>query len=109
MLYTSTRDKSVKVESAYAIAQGISKDGGLFVPTEIPQIDKSFIDSLVPLSYIERAKKVLSLYLTDFTAEEIDMCVSGAYAEGKFSSDKVAPVKKISEGENILELWRGPT
>ncbi len=109
MLYTSTRDKSVKVESAYAIAQGISKDGGLFVPTEIPQIDKSFIDSLVPLSYIERAKKVLSLYLTDFTAEEIDMCVSGAYAEGKFSSDKVAPVKKIKEGENILELWRGPT
>ena len=109
MLYTSTRDKSVKVESAYAIAQGISKDGGLFVPTEIPQIDKAFIDSLVPLSYIERAKKVLSLYLTDFTSEEIDMCVSGAYAEGKFSSDKVAPVKKIKEGENILELWRGPT
>lgn len=109
MLYTSTRDKSVKVESAYAIAQGISKDGGLFVPTEIPQIDKSFIDSLVPLSYIERAKKVLSLYLTDFTAEEIDMCVSGAYAEGKFSSSKVAPVKKTKEGENILELWRGPT
>ncbi|MBQ1995523.1 MAG: threonine synthase, partial [Clostridia bacterium] len=35
--------------------------------------------------------------------------VSGAYAEGKFSSDKVAPVKKIKEGENILELWRGPT
>ncbi|MBQ4267151.1 MAG: threonine synthase [Clostridia bacterium] len=109
MLYTSTRDKSVKVESAYAIAQGISKDGGLFVPTEIPQIDKSFIDSLVPLSYIERAKKVLSLYLTDFTAEEIDMCVSGAYADGKFSSSKVAPVKKTKEGENILELWRGPT
>ncbi len=109
MLYTSTRDKSVKVESAHAIAQGISKDGGLFVPTEIPQIDKAFIDSLVPLSYIERAKKVLSLYLTDFTAEEIDMCVCGAYAEGKFSSDKVAPVKKIKEGENILELWRGPT
>ena len=109
MLYTSTRDKSVKVESAYAIAQGISKDGGLFVPTEIPQIDKAFIDSLVPLSYIERAKKVLSLYLTDFTAEEIDMCVSGAYADGKFSSSKVAPVKKIKEGENILELWRGPT
>ena len=27
MLYTSTRDKSVKVTSAQAIAQGISKDG----------------------------------------------------------------------------------
>ncbi len=109
MLYTSTRDKSVKVESAYAIAQGISKDGGLFVPTEIPAIDSEFISELQKLSYIERAKKVLALYLTDFTEEELSMCVGGAYKKGKFSSDKVAPLKKIKEGENILELWRGPT
>ncbi len=109
MFYTSTRDKNVKVTSAQAIAQGISKDGGLFVPTEIPEISKEFVESLVPLSYIERAKKVLSLYLTDYTADEIDMCVSGAYAEGKFSSDKVSPIKRTSDGKNILELWRGPT
>ena len=109
MLYTSTRDKNVHVSSSQAIAQGISKDGGLFVPESIPQIDKDFIDSLVGLDYISRAKKVLSLYLTDFTAEEIDMCVSGAYAKGKFSSDKVSPVKKIADGGNVLELWRGPT
>ncbi len=109
MLYTSTRDKSVKVSSAQAIAQGISKDGGLFVPESIPAINKEFIDSLVSLNYIERAKKVLSLYLTDYTKEEIDMCVSGAYQKGKFSSDKVSPIKRIAEGENILELWRGPT
>lgn len=109
MLYTSTRDKSVKVSSAQAIAQGISKDGGLFVPEEIPAIDSSFIDSLVGKSYIERAEKVLSLYLTDYTAEEIRACVSGAYAPGKFSSEKIAPVKTIAAGENILELWRGPT
>ena len=109
MLYTSTRDKSVHVTSSEAIAQGISKDGGLFVPEEIPQIDKAFIDSLVGLDYISRAKKVLSLYLTDFTEEEIDMCVSGAYAKGKFSSDKVSPLKKIADGGNVLELWRGPT
>ncbi len=109
MLYTSTRDKNVKVTSAEAIAQGISKDGGLFVPMEIPAISKEFIDSLVPLSYIERAKKVLSLYLTDYSAEEIDMCVSGAYAEGKFSSEKVSPIERTADGKNILELWRGPT
>ena len=109
MLYTSTRDKNVKVSSAQAIAQGISKDGGLFVPTEIPAISKEFIDSLVPLSYIERAKKILALYLTDYTEEELDMCVSGAYAEGKFSSEKVSPIKRTADGKNILELWRGPT
>ncbi len=109
MLYTSTRDKSVKVTSAQAIAQGISKDGGLFVPETIPAISSDFIESLVGLDYISRAKKVLSLYLTDYTEDEIDMCVSGAYAAGKFSSDKVSPIKTITKGENILELWRGPT
>ncbi len=109
MLYTSTRDKSVKVTSAVAITQGISAEGGLFVPEEIPSIDKSFIDSLVSLDYISRAKKVLSLYLTDFTEEEIDYCVSGAYAKGKFSSEKVAPVVTTKNGKQILELWHGPT
>ncbi|MBQ3136516.1 MAG: threonine synthase [Clostridia bacterium] len=109
MLYTSTRDKNVKVTSAQAIAQGISADGGLFVPESIPQIDSDFIDSLVGLDYISRAKKVLSLYLTDYTEEEIEYCVSGAYAAGKFSSEKISPINTIAKGENILELWRGPT
>lgn len=109
MLYTSTRDKSVHVSSSQAIAQGISKDGGLFVPEEIPQISAEFVQSLVGLDYITRAKKVLSLYLTDFSAEEIDRCVNGAYAAGKFSSEKVAPLKTIKNGADILELWRGPT
>ena len=109
MLYTSTRDNSVKVNSADAIVHGISSDGGLFVPTEIPKIDASFISELVPLDYISRAKKVLKLYLTDFTEEEIAMCVEGAYKEGKFSSEKVAPLHKYNENAEILELWRGPT
>lgn len=109
MLYTSTRDKSVKVTSAEAIAHGISGEGGLFVPTELPQISPEFIESLVGESYISRCEKVLSLFLTDYTPEEISLCVNGAYSKGKFSSEKVAPVKKIAEGENILELWRGPT
>ena len=38
MYYKSTRNSTVKVDSAQAIAQGISKDGGLFVPSEIPSI-----------------------------------------------------------------------
>ncbi len=109
MYYTSTRDKSVRVTAAQAIAKGISSEGGLFVPTEIPQISLDFIKGLVPLSYIERAKAILKLYLTDFTDEELAMCVEGAYKEGKFSSEKVAPLYKLSNTANVLELWRGPT
>ncbi len=109
MFYTSTRNKNIRVSSAQAIAQGISEDGGLFVPEYIPEIDSQFIDSLVSLDYISRAKKILSLYLTDYTQEELDYCVGGAYAEGKFSSKKISPIRRIDGGKNILELWRGPT
>lgn len=109
MYYTSTRDKSVRVTASEAITKGISSDGGLFVPTEIPKISEDFIKELIPLSYIERAKRVLSLYLTDFTDEEISYCVEGAYKDGKFSSDKVSPLYKLADGEFVLELWRGPT
>jgi len=109
MLYTSTRDKNLKVESSVAISRGISAEGGLFVPCEIPSVSLQFLQDMIPLSYIERAKKVLSLYLTDFTAEEISYCVEGAYGAGKFSSDKVAPLVPLEDGVEVLELFRGPT
>lgn len=109
MLYTSTRDKSVHVSSAQAIAQGISADGGLFVPEEIPKLTMDQLAALAQLDYIERAKAVLSLYLTDYTPEELDACVRGAYAPGKFSSPKVAPLAQLSDHIHVLELWKGPT
>lgn len=109
MLYTSTRDKNVHVSSAQAIAQGISAEGGLFVPEDIPKLSLDQIAMLAKLDYIERAKAVLSLYLTDFTPEELDQCVRGAYAPGKFSSPKVAPIAHLSDNIHMLELWRGPT
>lgn len=109
MLYTSTRDKSIKVESADAIAHGISEEGGLFIPVEIPKISKDDIKELVGMDYIGRAKKILSLYLTDFSEDEIDYCVNGAYAKGKFSDEKIAPLHTLSDKAEILELWKGPT
>ncbi len=109
MLYTSTRDKSIKVESAAAIAHGISKEGGLFIPVEIPKISKDDINELVGMDYIGRAKKILSLYLTDFSEDEIDYCVNGAYAKGKFSDEKIAPLHTLGDKAEILELWKGPT
>ncbi len=109
MLYTSTRDKSISVESSYAISHGISKEGGLFVPVEIPKISLDDISRLVNCSYVERAKEILSLYLTDFSQEEIEYCVNGAYASGKFSDEKIAPLYTLNSTTEILELWKGPT
>jgi len=109
MFYTSTRDRSIRVSSSQAIAHGISSEGGLFVPEEIPQLSKEDIRHLTELDYMGRAKEILSLYLTDFTAEEIDACVKGAYGMNKFSSEKIAPLHTLEDGVEILELWKGPT
>ena len=109
MFYTSTRDSSVRVTASKAIADGISREGGLYIPETIPSLSMDDIKALCSADYKTRAKKVLGLYLTDFTEEELSMCVEGAYKAGKFSSDKVAPLYKLSDTANVLELWRGPT
>ena len=109
MFYTSTRDNNVKVTASKAITDGISPDGGLYIPESIPQLSAEEIKSLCDVDYKERAKKVLGLYLTDFTKEELDYCVEGAYKDGKFASEFVAPVVKLHDNVSILELFKGPT
>lgn len=109
MLYTSTRDSSVRVKSAEAIAKGISDDGGLFVPTEIPKLTEKMILDLVDKNYMERAAEILSMYLSDFTIEELTEYARGAYGNGKFGNGNPVPLAKIDENANMLELWHGPT
>ena len=109
MLYTSTRNSNVRVTASKAITDGISPDGGLYIPVEIPAVSLEDIKNLCSVGYKERAKKILGLYLSDFTAQELDMCVEGAYADGKFSSEFVAPTVKLHDNISVLELFKGPT
>lgn len=109
MLYTGTRDNSIRVGASEAIAKGICDDGGLFVPVDIPKLSLSDIKKIGNLPYKKRAEKILKLWLTDFSKEELELCIESAYEESKFSSDKIAPLKKLNGRESVLELWRGPT
>ncbi|MCD7723672.1 MAG: threonine synthase [Clostridiales bacterium] len=109
MFYTSTRDKSVKLTASQAILKGISDEGGLLVPAQLSHITLEKIAEMAKLSYIERAKIILSEFLTDFTPEELDSCLAGAYEKSKFSSEAIAPTVHIDGSKNILELWHGPT
>ncbi len=108
MNYVSTRDKSVKVTAAKAISQGISVEGGLFVPDTFPALTGEDFKTLCGLDYIGRAKYILGSFLNDFTDEEVDYCVKGAYT-GSFDNELPAPISLIGENANILELWHGPT
>ena len=46
MNYVSTRDKNNRVSSAEAIAHGISKEGGLFVPESFPKFSGEDFENL---------------------------------------------------------------
>ena len=109
MNYTSTRGISTECEaSAYAIKTGLAKDGGLFMPETIPSLDKREIEELIALPYAERAAKVLSKFLTDYTYEELLADTESAYCEASFGAHP-APVTKIDDETYMLELWHGPT
>lgn len=108
MIYRSTRDKEVSIKSAQAIVKGISQDGGLFVPFEFPALSLEDLSELADMDYNKRAVKILSRFLTDFTLEEIEDCVSKAYTAEKFGSN-ITPLLKLCSGEYVLELWHGPT
>lgn len=109
MYYKSTRNSSVNVTSAQAIAQGISKDGGLFVPSELPKITLDDVKALGDMTYAQRAFFVFSKYLTDFTETEIKYCVESAYNTKNFDSENIAELAHLFDGTYMLELWHGPT
>ena len=88
---------------------GLSRDGGLLTPCEIPQVGRAFLESLVPASYQERAAKIMSLYLTDYTEAELKSFADNAYGPDKFDTAAVAPVRKVDDRTYCLELWHGPT
>ena len=107
MDYFSTRGGAERVSSAAAILKGLASDGGLFVPASFPQMPLSAIEELAGLSYEERAVRILRLFLTDYTEEEIEGCVRRAYSH-TFDDVRRAPVTSVGELE-VLELWHGPT
>ncbi len=109
MEYVSTRDKSRKVSAAYAIANGIAPDGGLYCPTSFPTLAAEDWHALANMDYKGRSALVLGKFLTDFSAEELAGYAAKAYADDKFGGKDTAPVVPLADGKHMLELWHGPT
>ncbi len=109
MNYNSTRNSKVEKSSKFAIANGISEEGGLFVPSQIPSLSLKELENMASSSYKVIAKTVLSKFLTDFSNQEVENCVNNAYTSKKFGSDEIAPLHKLNGTASVLELWHGPT
>ena len=111
MRYKSTRNSQLRLEASQVIAQGISEEGGLFVPESFPDLSGE-LPALAKLDYPALAKAIFSKFLTDFTEAEIEACVSRAYTPEKFGGPcpvKLVPLSDGGEEKLLLELWHGPT
>ena len=100
MFYNSTRNSDVKVNSA--ITQGISVEGGLFVPESIPQLTLDEIKAIGDMKYADRAAYVFAKYLTDFTDAEIHYCTDNAYSTANFETESIAEIAHLFDGTYML-------
>ncbi|MCD8052565.1 MAG: threonine synthase [Lachnospiraceae bacterium] len=106
LYYKSTRSDDTRLTASQAILQGLSRDGGLFVPSFIPKLDVS-LETLSHMSYQQIAYEVMKLFFTDFTEEELRGCIERAY-DSKFDTKEIAPLVKKGDAW-FLELFHGAT
>jgi threonine synthase len=99
----STRNGRDGLEASSAILQGIAPDGGLYVPEYFPRLKD--LGDITNAAYSELCARVLSPFFSDI--DNLSSLTKSAYE--RFDDKDVAPLKKISDGEFVLELWHGPT
>ena len=105
MQYLSTRNNKLKESFLNILFQGLSKEGGLYLPSEWPSIS---IEKLIGKNYQEVAHAVIYPYIKESISEdELSLILKKTY--NNFDHDKVAPLIKIEKNKYILELFYGPT
>lgn len=103
-MYVSTRGTE-KLTASQAILKGLSSDGGLFLPEKIQKLNLNI--EYFKKDYKQIAFDVFSLFLDDFTPEEIDFVVNSAYCKENFN-EKFVGFKNFGD-VSFLELYHGPT
>ncbi len=108
MKYISTRGQAPELTFEEAMLTGLARDGGLYLPAEIPVMSQDEIAALAGLSYEEIAFRVMWPYVSgSFAEDEFKEIIARAY-EG-FGHDARAPLKQLNENHFLLELFHGPT
>lgn len=108
MRYVSTRGNAPELTFEEAMLTGLARDGGLYVPAEIPQLSADEIASMAGLPYEEVAFRVMRHFVgASFTDAEFRGCIERAYAG--FGHAARAPLVQLGPNHHLLELFHGPT
>ena len=105
MNYISTRGGVQPVAFQDAVLMGLAEDGGLLIPTSIPQVADRLADWR-PLDYADLAYEVIRLFAVDVPEGDLRGLIEKSY-KGPFGP-QVAPTVRVG-AVHVLELWHGPT
>ena len=78
MEYISTRNSDSKVSFSQAVEHGLAPDGGLYIPSQLPNL-KPHLDSWSVLSYPELCKAFFALFATDIPKTALDEIIDRSY------------------------------
>ena len=108
MQYISTRGSAPHLLFEEAMLTGLARDGGLYVPQEIPQMSMGDIKALCGLSYEEVAFHVMRPYIGSTFGDEVFFDIINA-AYKSFDHASRAPLVELENNHFLLELFHGPT
>ena len=103
MKYYSTNNRNTQVSFRQAILKGLADDEGLFMPERITPLSKEILSNLKSLSFQDIAFEISK----NFIEEEIPPNDLLSIIESSITFE--APVVKLADNLNILELFYGPT
>ncbi len=108
MQYVSTRGTAPVLTFEDAMLTGLARDGGLYLPAEIPTLSADDISAMAGQSYEQIAFRVMRPFTGDtFTDAEFRGLIDKAYAG--FGHAARAPLVQLGPNHFLLELFHGPT
>ena len=106
MKFLSTRAETGPHSFSEAVKVGLAPDGGLFVPSELPDLSQE-LHSWAGESYAKVCYRFFKRFATDIEDGELESLIANAYT--KFDDAKLAPLIELDDKISVLELFHGPT
>jgi threonine synthase len=107
--YLSTRGDTTPRGFSDILLEGLAPDGGLYLPASYPPADPATLESWRGLPYAELAFRILSLYIDDIPAADLQRLCAATYTEQTFGTPQITPLKALEDGLYLEALSNGPT
>ncbi|MBI3369501.1 MAG: threonine synthase [Burkholderiales bacterium] len=109
MKYLSTRGDTAQRSFCEILLEGLAPDGGLYLPAEYPKVNDATLTRWRALSYPRLAFEILSLFIDDIPAADLQAIVDRTYTQATFGTEAIVPLRALDEGLFVEALSNGPT